>query len=357
MADNPLKKWAFTISSRDYVVVKHKDAEDEQFSIDPISSDQLSAFLESICDEFCYQQEYTPGNPHFQGRLRLKTKKRQRTLLNEFSYAFVKNWRSAESSESSARVMRSLFTLRPEHSTTDSEFYALKDETAVTGSRVLYPIPIPPYQGEDLYLDSFNNKFAWQSEMEQIVSEVLSGTYLDHNRAVLVLQDVEGCSGKSVFAKRLLFKNNPRTIYLPVVDTLGQLTSALSKIEQDVDLLLFDIPRSLKSEDVKKAFVLAEIVKSGIFVSSFYGQLRQRLQKPPCVIIFTNIEIFNDDIKGYIPLNRFHIYNITFKDTVSSLTRVFDFPFRKREESSPIVPIVGRHSSSMPRLNSEDGIH
>jgi len=315
---NPIKNIFFTIRATPYVTYKGK-----RISVTPIRTQQLEDFLLMYCSEFVFQSEKTitddgNGNPHFQGRLRLNTKKRLTTFLNCFQEYFFEN---IQETGINPQAINGLATFQPEFHKSASEFYCLKDDhTSIKGSQVRFPVPEPPYDGSDLKFDDTLTyvKYTWQRELRAACTAIHErtvpfGSDMVRNgwaRTVLVILDEEGGKGKSTFAKSMVFESPLDTVYLPVVDTAGQIMGALAKYERTLKTLMFDVPRDLATQDVRKVFMLAEQAKLGLFVTSYYASLATRLQAPPAVVIFSNRKFFNHEIRNWAPLNRYEFYKI-----------------------------------------------
>lgn len=195
--------------------------------------------------------------------------------------------------------------------------YAQKEETRVEDTEsFLHPSPsglLHEYKGEDIVdiPNTHGGPYSWQKDY----LEFLFGDKPKEYRMVYVLTDsMRGCTGKSSLIKYILY-NKKRICYLPVCDTPSQTTSAiLSYIEQNTDqppsMVIFDIPRSAPLADIAKVFYLAEMVRSGVIVSCFYGKYKRAMFTPPEVLITTNHKFYKQDLNKWAPTNRFIIENI-----------------------------------------------
>lgn len=331
---SPIKNYCFTVRATDYVTYQKK-----RISIVPITKEQLFEFLKMYASEFVYQLEITTvegtgeSNPHFQGRMRLQVKKRKSTLLNLFREFFHENIIDKRVSHD---AIINLVSFSPEYHKAASEFYCLKDDhTSVEGTQVRYPEPEPEYDGSDLFFgDIVDKKYAWQLQIREICDSIIERTVPEKlnvlrngwQRTIIVLQDLEGGKGKSTFAKTLVFENPKDTVYVPVVDSPGQIMGALAKHKDPLKRIFFDIPRDLPYMDVRKIFMLAEQVKLGMFTTSYYATLQTRLQAPPAVVIFTNREFSYGDIQKFAPLNRFEFYSIDPDD--GCITPIVNFSYK-----------------------------
>jgi len=336
---NPLKNFALTVRRHDFVNYKK-----QRYEVVSITTEQLSQFLSLYAEEYTYQAETTHPesgpNPHFQGRCRLKVKKRQSTLLNHFIEFFAENLKDKRADH---KAIGALANFKPEHHKDASEFYCLKvDDSTEPGTQVIYPVPEPTYDGSDLFIGEFLPiKYQWQIRCEEIIEAIVFrqppplGTILSGwQRCIPVIQDLEGSHGKTIFCKRQQFANPKDTVYIPVVDTPGQIMGALAKSGVNYKRIFLDVPRDLPYNDVRKVFMLAELIKSGIFVSTFYASFTSRLQQPPAVVIFTNREFFKNEIDSWAPANRFEFYTIDSKG--GNLDIKFDFEYKKNEETKPV---------------------
>jgi len=196
--------------------------------------------------------------------------------------------------------------------------YCQKDDTRVEGTNsFLFPDPTGlhyEYRGDDIVdiPTASDPMYQWQKNY----LDFLFGDKLKEYRMVYVLTDsMLGGTGKSSLIKYILFKKQ-NILYLPVVDSPSQTTSAiLNYMEQNntnpPTHVIFDIARGAPISDIQKVFYLAEQVRSGVVVSSFYGKYKRKIFTPPEVLITTNHKFYQQDLNNWAPINRFLIENIT----------------------------------------------
>lgn len=172
------------------------------------------------------------------------------------------------------------------------------------------------YNGEDVKF--FNDRRGWRKWQENIYNELF--TEMDQiqqadPRKIISIIDKVGNTGKSSFFKYLYF-NHPEDIGRISYGTASQLRSSLINIGPK-KIYIIDLTRSRSQYDKQEDLLSAvEDLKSGMVISSMYGQGRDLLMNPPHVIISSNY-MFNLELMS---MDRWKIYEINKKYELSDIT-------------------------------------
>ena len=182
------------------------------------------AFRKQGASRYSFQKEEgKTGKPHFQGCVVFEEPISGRELRE-----LIKSYTRKVFGKGS-------LTYTPTHSLDDSEIYCQKEEGRLEGP-FLYPSADKRYRGQDLL--KFADMYPWQQTMHQktIVDE-------PDPRTIHCIVDPNGNSGKSVFAKTLLWMYPKEVCVVPLGLTAAQMKTAL--ISQGIrKVYLIDMPGS-----------------------------------------------------------------------------------------------------------------
>lgn len=227
-------------------------------SIDIMSKHEaLIAMLETYAEKWIFQLEDTGENPHFQGYMRLKEKRRKNQMVNifndeGFSGAYV------EPASTAGKLQLAK--------------YAMKEETRVQGPWADHPI----YLGQDLMKKE--NFFHWQDQVYKIYQSP------PKQRKVYWIWEPHGSTGKTMFAKYMAYHHN-----VPVLSygNAGDLLNLVSKLKER-KAYIFNLPRSKpKDFHATDIYNTMENIKDGMFINTKY-ETCMVLMSVPHVFVFAN---------------------------------------------------------------------
>jgi len=255
---------------------------------------QLSQFLDSLCEEGVYQVEsgHKTNNHHYQGRFVLKGPRIGKKKLLSI---FKENYDTMN------------LTVEPEI-TFDSTRYCTKEDTRISGP---YFVGLSSYKQkkEKMEIQLYN----WQKSVLELLDPCYGNKFRD--RKVIWIQDMIGGSGKSKFIQYLArsgeISHNLVCKKLPF-DNPDRIRSAVSKIalKTDVDVFMFDFTRT-RSEfaDIESLFQVIEEIKNSYVVDVMYGKYVETFLPELFVLVFTNEDI--KDYRQYLSTDRWLPLSIT----------------------------------------------
>lgn len=248
MATTKVYEWSVRWS------LKLEDRNDEGLKAFKEKQKDLQMLLTLLCKKFVYQLELTGDwNWHYQGQLNLKTKKTEKTIVNDFQEQFP----GVHFSKASTAGRKAL------------QDYCLKDTTRKAGPWADHAI----YRGQDLYTDPY----PWQSELTTMcIGE-------SDDRTIHWIYDKGGNSGKTKFAKLMAYKHKAGVMaYSKTSDLLNFV------YKSDATIFIFDLTRA-KPLDIGGGDLYAalESIKNGMVFNSKY-ETGCKLFAPPHVLVFAN---------------------------------------------------------------------
>lgn len=168
-------------------------------------------------------------------------------------------------------------TYSPTHSLNDSEIYCQKTEGRLNGPWY-WPPAHKRYRGQDII--QLEDMHPWQKAMHD------STVYCNpHPRHLNCIVDRKGNTGKSVFAKMMVYLYPDEVCVVPLGLSAQQIKTAL--VSQGMKkIYLIDIPRNNKS--IIDLMDCIEELKRGLVISSFYGKFNQLMMPRPHIILFSN---------------------------------------------------------------------
>jgi len=288
----------------------------------------LEKFLIENGKVWSFQQEHTQAKRlHFQGRLSLFKKVTKKTLLANFRMHFFK---SLNIPMDLITHWLTLVTIAPEQDQGRSFIYTKKDASRIPGTFRSYP---PIYDGKDLEIMNTSPRYAWQSELNNLVAyECAAGGLAD--RHVIVLHDPLGGAGKTKWIKRQLFYN-PEALFVPIENTLERTLAALTS-QPPKKLYLIDVPRGTRSKQSWfDIFKLCENLKNGILTSSFGGKYAINLYGTATVVLMTNVDLYADgELYSQLSVDRWMLCSLKrypFEDRVELTNTInIDYTFDSR---------------------------
>jgi hypothetical protein len=258
-SENKYNRWVFTINDND-----------NEFG--PSESD-VQEYLKSISVEYGFQLEKAT-RCHYQGWFVSKIRKRQQTLVNEFS-----QWITSLDTEFSGTMV----TINRMMGTVEQSIeYCSKSETRV-GSYFTNRVT---YAGLDLkVLDDISSWYPWQRDVYDIIFDE-NNQFKPGGRNIHWFKDPVGNHGKSLLVKYFCF-NYPEIVKVSF-GTAPQLRSSLTQLGAR-KVYIIDIPRTLAKEDSMASVInVLEDLLNGHLVSSFHGQYNSLMLEPPIVLVFSN---------------------------------------------------------------------
>jgi len=261
----------------------------------------LEKVFRELCEEYVYQLELTPttNKPHWQCCLKLKTRKRQNTLILELKLGLEYH------SVSAIQVQRMMGTWE------QAIAYCSKTESRVSDTQPFLSSGIvEPYRGSDIsILDDPKNWFEWQATLFEILFEVPPNKLREPNgRDIIWITDEEGNTGKSKFVKYCCFHN--KTCAKISFGSAGQLRSAIIS-SGSKQCYFVDLPRTLGTDDHINSIISAiEDILNGFVVSSYYGETKTLMMQPPHVVVFSNQQCPYDKLSS----DRWKVYSLRNKE-------------------------------------------
>lgn len=225
-----------------------------------VNQTKLYLRLKAMCDKFIFQAEYTEnegkGNPHYQGYIHVKTKRRPK----EIAISMNEDFRGIEIRAASDEGKGAL------------QGYCMKQDTRVAGPWADRRI----YMGADLW--SEEKHLPWQREM--------TGAFEQHpgDRKMFWLYDPVGNNGKTKYIKWLSFSQDALPLgYAHASDTLNLVSKFPNKRIYAWNLTRAK-PQQLSELDLYAAM---ESIKDGMFVNTKY-ETAVVLMDPPHVMVCAN---------------------------------------------------------------------
>ncbi len=227
--------------------------------------DGKDILLSLRADKYVFQLERaSTGTLHWQG---------------VFSFVHAKKWSHLNNRlrpRGVWTVCRNVAAARQYCSKVDSR---VNDKTFTKGYRVLRSV-VDPLKGKELY--------AYQKLVLDMVSDE------PDDRKIYWYWSWKGNIGKSSLCKHLCMKHNGILVGGKHKDAYFAIAELL-KAEKPVDLVIFDLPRSMKS---MVSFTAIEGIKNGCFFNSKY-ESRMCLFNPPHILLFANsapdLSMLSDD--------------------------------------------------------------
>lgn len=273
------------------------------------SPESVQGKLNNIASEAVFQLEVgeTTNRRHYQGRLKLLSRKSKKALLKIFGEIF-----STEN-----------LTLQVELAY-DSSSYCEKLDTRIGG---------PWYAGLAGYL---SEKEEMKLELKKWQSQLLgliTGRYQNYfrNRKVVWIQDIIGGQGKSTFIRYLAA--NEKSLGMGIeklpIDRPDRVRSAVIKLSKrkNVDIYMFDFTRT-RGDDTRfnDLFEVIEELKNSFIVDIMYGNFNRAFLKPSIVLIFTNEDI--SKFCDYLSLDRWEAFTICQSSNELAYIDLYDHHFR-----------------------------
>lgn len=223
----------------------------------------IRAVLKSDALHWCFQLEKCPttGNPHYQGRIRLRDKKRRSGVVLLFTDTVLQgaDW-------------------RPTTSVNSKNFnYQMKRDTRIEGPWCdTDPEPMP--QTKDTEIIDQKGFLPWQGQVYNDCKRV-------GGRTINYIIDKKGNKGKTTFLKWMVQKKFAE--YIPPLDNMKELVGFA--IDFPSNAYIIDMPRALTKKNLKQFWSAIETIKSGIFFDTRYKG-RRLMREPVQIWIFANTE-------------------------------------------------------------------
>lgn len=304
-AENKYRYWMVTLQSQPKVV------HDQPLNINgtlqfeiPGREDVIRVFTE-LCEEFVFQLELTPltNRYHWQCCVKLKTRKRKSTLLNDLTERF--------SYMSSIPIQ----VQKMEGSWEQAIAYCTKEDTRVKEVEPYVSSSVTlPYKGSDIeFLNDRSNWYKWQATLFDLLFSNVPQDLRDPNdRTIIWITDTQGNTGKSKLVKYCCFYN--KSCAKISFGNAGQLRSSI--IHAGAKKCYFvDIPRTLGTDDSMNSIMSAlEDTKNGYLTSSYYGESKVLMMEPPHIVVISN----RSCPKDMMSQDRWQCYFICDKELIRS---------------------------------------
>jgi hypothetical protein len=221
----------------------------------------LAKALDEWCSKWVFQlEEGDTGYVHYQVRLRLWKKKRP-SELGELHDIFNGHW-----SVTCSTVHRS-----------GSFNYVMKADGRLEGPWDNRSWKCGPKLTRQLKEFESKTLWAWQKKLLEILEEV-------NDRAITLIIDQKGNSGKSIFCEYLQY--HKIAFKLPTMQTMEDISQfAFSFDEQSAYVI--DMPRALKKDHLYSFYAGLEELKNGFCYDKRYSG-KCRYMDRPNVVVFTN---------------------------------------------------------------------
>lgn len=240
---------------------------------------QLSKKLRTFCRAFCFQLEIAPttGRLHFQGRLKLKEKKRKTQFISFFGDQVTKICHISPTAKENSKNF----------------FYVMKESTKLLG-----PWADTDNGGKEMpwHLAMFPDLLAWQETIKRLIQ-------IRELRILNCVINGVGNNGKTICCQKLVWEG--LACYLPFSDSHKELMQAVLDCG-DKPAFIFDFPRALKKSQMRPLFSAIEDIKSGWSFNHKYGY-RSDLRGQPNIWLFMNKW---PNIR-YLSADRWKFWNIT----------------------------------------------
>lgn len=254
---------------------------------------KLKKFLDQFTEYSVFQLEKgeKAAKLHYQIALHLKGPRMNRKKLLDLFEKYLYNVKG--------------LSLRIAHNKEAILEYCSKEETRV---------------GETSYAGS-KNKFyeeissmklkPWQQELNDFLKCTLHVKEF-RDRKIIWVQDSQGGTGKSAFAKWLVFGQKEMKAHKLPVDRVDRLNAAVSKIvpKESVDIFVINLTRSQgKEQSYADLFSAIEEIKDGHIATVMYGNYVEVGFKPPHIVVFSNLELA--EFRKYLSEDRWLETSIT----------------------------------------------
>lgn len=258
-----------------------------------------------LCDEFVFQLEKAPssGRYHWQCCLKLATRKRKMTLINDIV--------SGLCYQTSVPVQ----VQKMEGTWDQAVAYCTKTDTRVTEVEpYISPSVTLPYKGSDIeFLSDRSNWYKWQEKLFNLLfSDPPKMLHTPNDRTIYWITDSQGNTGKSKFVKYCCYYN--KACAKISFGNAGQLRSSIIHAGSK-KCYFVDIPRTLGTDDSMNSIMSAlEDTKNGYLTSSYYGESKILMMEPPHIVVISNRSCPKDKMS----LDRWQVYYIIDKDLIKT---------------------------------------
>lgn len=213
-------------------------------------------FIQAATAVFQLEAAPTTGALHIQANVKLKEKKRSKTLARGSN---VLLW-GVEISEASIEGQMELSN------------YVMKATTRVQGP---WGWPIDIYKGQDLYVEPR----PWQRTLEEYILKT------PDRREIVWIQNSTGNAGKSQFVKKMCWAHG--ATYLAYARTENLIATAAQKISE---CYLVDLSKSMPKDIGKNDLYAAlEQIKNGMLLNTKFA-VKTVFFNPPHVLVFSNFK-------------------------------------------------------------------
>jgi len=246
------------------------------------SKEKLDKFFEKNCKSWCYQLELgASGYLHFQGRFKLKVKKR----LSEVSQLFEND---------------KMHLSRTSRACQNDDFYVSKDETRMDGPW-MDDMTASNVRRIPRDIEMITELRPWQKSIVEI-------SKIFEIRHVNVLVDFDGSLGKSTLSRWMRWHKLARAI--GVSDNYKDIMRMVMSMPSS-PCYLIDLPRNMNKSKIKDMWSAIETVKGGDAWDDRY-EYTERMFDPPVIWVFTNAV----PEKNMLTLDRWKIWEVVDEELI-----------------------------------------
>lgn len=224
--------------------------------------DEIKSTLDYWCREWVFQAEKggLTGYEHYQGRLKLKTKKRLVTLAKALSHI--------NGIHLSPTSMENI----------GNNFYVTKEDTRIAGPWYSENNPKAP-QEMPWDLAEIKELLPWQNYVVESIAKVRN------KRCIDVVYDPVGNTGKTTLTRYMLWHKLGE--WVPFCENYKDMVQIVMDLPKS-PCYLIDLPRALPKKNLEQMYSAIETIKGGVAYDQRY-EFRRRMFGPPRVIVFTNV--------------------------------------------------------------------
>lgn len=222
----------------------------------------LKANLCGSCKKWAFQLETgETGFIHWQGRLSLLKKKR----LNELRNFFKDNYPAWDGVHWSPTA----------NNNTTNFNYVMKDDTRTDG---------PWTDKDEIKFDTLQLKIFKKYEMYKWQTSLHGMATSYNDRCIDLIYDINGNSGKSIFAEYLEYEGIAEEIppFRLMDDIFQWVCSRPTK-----KCYIVDLPRGMKKDKLADFYAGIEVIKNGVAYDKRYSAKKKRFDRPR-IFVFTN---------------------------------------------------------------------
>ncbi len=240
----------------------------------------LMKVLNEWCKKWVFQKEKGDKNGyvHWQGRVSLIKKKRYNEVMKQIPLAGI-YWSPTNTEVHKGQVFN----------------YVMKADSRVEGPWTDMDYEEPPPLTRQLK-DFLNQKLRkWQEFLEKLIKQT-------DDRRIILIVDLIGNSGKSIFAEYLEYKGEAWE--MPPFRLMEDIMQCAMCVKAQ-KCYLIDMPRAMKKDRLSEFYSGLEALKNGVCYEKRYHFKKRRMDRPQ-IVVFTN----KDPCWEYMSKDRWEVYDM-----------------------------------------------